>query len=255
MPYLLSLIGLGILYLVTRVKGQPPVPTSALTPPPPTPTVPPTTVLRATVPKFGSVAPTRVAPYVTAPEDIGDPVSWGPVGSDGTQVATLFRDKRTGGYAHVSYHGALAAAQALGATLPTREDLIALSDQARAAGNELVPVTLPGASLELMAEGARPGDPAMVTERWARVHDAAVQKQLEALRAAGKWDGRQPVANAGKVWVAGAPPGRAYLMGWRRRDGTWIQEGTATGAGSHNDQHCDYAMLLTLKRPTNAAVA
>lgn len=41
-------------------------------------------------------------------------------------------------------------------------------------------------------------------------HDDAVWSQLQRLG----WDGRTPVAGAGKHWVDGAPAGKSRLMGW-----------------------------------------
>jgi len=217
-------------------SGAAPLPEQPVLPTPPPPAPPP---------------PSRVAPggpaYRTAPEDIGEPV-WGKLGSD-KEVATLIPDRHTGGFVHASTASALAAAAKYGASLPTRDDMIALADQAKAAGLELDPVILPGASHELTSEGAKPGDPAMATERWVHVHDDLLRAQLTARN----WDGKSPVANAGKVWIAGAPAGRGYLMGWRQKNGTWIQSGLSTGPGPHDDQHVDYSMLLTLVRPINVA--
>ena len=172
-------------------------------------------------------------PYITSAENVVVP-AWTSIGADQFSVEPL-RDA-TGGLAHLTYRGALAAAAAAGAELPTHDDIVALANAAKASGFELNPVILPGASAELMAEGAKPGDSAMVTLRWAQIHDAAVQAQLDARG----WDGTKPVANAGKHWMAGAPPGRAYLMGWRLPKGTFIQSGIASGQGPHDDGHHDY---------------
>jgi hypothetical protein len=181
---------------------------------------------------------------LTALEDVGEPV-WAPLGHD-KEVATLFPDLATGGFAHASKNSALAVAAKYGASLPTREDMIALADQAKAAGFELDPVTLPGASHELMAEGAVPGGPGMTSARWAKISDDLIRAQLKARG----WDGKTAVANAGKVWLD-APTGQVHLMGWRQKSGSWIQSGTDTGKGAHAPSYTDYSMLLTLVRPAS----
>lgn len=182
--------------------------------------------------------PRDTTPYVTAPENVVVP-AWTALGSDQV-LAEPLRDALTGGLAHLTYKGALAAAAANGAELLTHDDVVALSTAARAAGYELDPVILPTAALQ--AEGYRSGDPAMVTRRWAEIHDAAVQAQLDRRG----WDGTKPVSNAGKHWIAGAPPGRAYLMGWRMPSGAFIQAGVASGLGPHDDGHHDYATTTVL---------
>jgi len=182
--------------------------------------------------------PGSSASYITSQESVIVP-EWTRVGNDQFTAIPL-RDASTGGLAHLTYAGALEAARAAGAELPTHDDIVALSNAARSAGFELDPVILPNG--QLTSEGFKPGDPAMVSLRWAQIHDAAVQAQLDRRG----WDGKSPVSNAGKHWIAGAPPGRAYLMGWRRRDGTFIQSGTSTGQGPHDDQHHDYATTTIL---------
>lgn len=155
------------------------------------------------------------------------------------------RDCDTGLYAHVTYAMLRGFAENIGARIiaPERVRLIA------ATGFVVTPTILPTAD---MLPPRRPGE----TERnyqirirepmggreWCDIHDRAVMHKLAA------WDRSRPVLNAGKWWVAGAPRGRAYLMGWF--DGRrWIQPAPALGSqGPHNDQHSDYATLSMLER-------
>lgn len=211
---------------------------------------------------------TRDPPYQTRPEDVVAPTAWARV-NGATMTTEPLRDRATGGYAHLSYQGALAAAEKYGARLPTREEVTALSDAARAAGLELDPVILPDPAM-LRAAGAPLDRPtsgiaeaaqktadvnriaqalrtARMTGRpWAEAHDARVRAQLMTRG----WDGTKPVANAGKLWIAGAPPGRAYLMGWRGKDGVFIQQGATSGPGPHDAAHHDYGTLVVLVKKT-----
>lgn len=66
-------------------------------------------------------------------------------------------------------------------------------------------------------------------------HDTNVRAQLAALN----WSGEQPVAGAGKHWIAGAPAGRSRLKGWDK-DGAgpgleWWQPDQV----AHNREHFD----------------
>ncbi len=188
---------------------------------------------RASKPAPGRTAraPASAGIYQTAPADI---VVSPFVRVGAAELAWL--ESRRGGGAILSYAGALAAARAAGAELATREDMIALSDAARAAGAKLTPaeVTLPDD--ELRAAGARPGDPAMRSEAWARLEDEKIGKA----KAAGRWD-----PGAIKAWVAGAAPGRARLMGLRKPSGTWGQDGTTD---PHDDAWSDYLTRTIIRR-------
>lgn len=193
--------------------------------------------------------------YITKPEDVVPPAAWAKVGTAELSSEPL-RDRRTGGYARLTYAGALAAASALGAELPTRADLDALHEFAKGAGLELAPVLLPDAAM-LREAGIDPENKAavnafrnanMASEAWARVHDQRVRAQLVTRG----WDERRPVANAGKHWMAGAPQGRAYLRGWRSK-GKFIQTGPdpdkiGTDKGPHDDGHHDYGTTTVVKR-------
>lgn len=161
---------------------------------------------------------------------------------------TPLQDPYGPGLAHLSYAEALEVAAANGARLPTRDEIYQLHLDAVAAGSELSPLVLPGAAEELA--GARPGDPAMVTVEWCSAHDS---RALDAIRVLPPW---APVANAGKHWRYGAPPGLAGLCGW------WVQHVERYGATGrsgpgfvqegwswpHNDSHTDYASTTVLVR-------
>lgn len=176
--------------------------------------------------------------YIT-PLDALSPPAWLPLAPGAAITAEPLRDARTGLYARLGYRSALAAARAAGATLPTPDDIEALHALAvRGGAVELPPVTLPTLAMvratgyEGPAEGEDYADAAqrlrvasMRSEAWCRLHDAAVAGALAAAR----WDGARPVAGAGKHWVAGAPSGRAYLMGWWQ-GGRWIQPRPPVGA-------------------------
>lgn len=148
---------------------------------------------------------------------------------DGSDAPRLF--------ARLTYRDAAARAAELGAELPRPEHLEAL----RACGLVIEPAPIP---ITTSLDGS------------AR-HDAAVH---ERLRAAG-WDERRPVCGAGKHWLAGAPPGRAYLMGWwtehleryspTRRGSGWVQP-VPSGQGPHGDTHHDYATTTLLVRRIGA---
>lgn len=57
------------------------------------------------------------------------------------------------------------------------------------------------------------------------------------------------IANIGKHWVRHAPQGRAHLMGWRRENGSFIQEPSAYGAlGPHDKRHKDYSSTTVLEQ-------
>ncbi len=164
-------------------------------------------------------------------------------------TAEPLRDADTGGYAHISYRRALEAATAFDARLPTRDDVIALFD----ASIVLRPVILPDDAMcraagwdgnphtrELVAQPLRTAH--MSGREWCDIHDARVRSQLDAL----SWDGSQPVANAGKHWIAPCPPGRGRICGWLMGK-TLIQAGTDPN-GQHDDLHHDYGTTCLLIR-------
>jgi len=150
--------------------------------------------------------------------------------------------------AELTYRDALAAAVAFGARLPTRNEIIERTFH----GYQLAPVTLP-TLIEIKSAGLDSRNPAIVDAfrnanmsglAWAKIHS---QRVYEQLRDAGLLGTGALIANAGKHWIAGAPPGRAYLMGWYTR-GKFIQGGTTFGPGPHDDMHHDYATTTILMR-------
>lgn len=78
-----------------------------------------------------------------------------------------------------------------------------------------------------------------------RTHDAEVLAQLKKIPWTPEMRGKL-VAGIGKHWIEGAPKKRSYLKGWRKKDGTYIQKGTKTGPGPHNDEHEDYSSTIVL---------
>jgi hypothetical protein len=133
-------------------------------------------------------------------------------------------------FAHLDYEQLLIACDLLGAT-PLRPATVVELD---AHGLRLEPFTI---------------SPDSATRAACVRHDTAVWELL-----AKWWTGIPPVANAGKPWVAGAPPGRGRLMGWSRRPGAsslrsdayseWLQPLQV----AHNRQHVDYSSLCTVER-------
>jgi hypothetical protein len=142
------------------------------------------------------------------------------------------------GLAHLTYAQALAVARDNGARLPTRDEVLRLHEVAAANGTELEPFTLPDRAMA--AEGAKPGDPAMVTWEWCARHDAVVTPQIRRIVPTSD----APIANAGKHWIGPAPDGLAALCGWWS-NGAFIQSGLGC---PHNDQHSDYATTTVLVR-------
>lgn len=139
-------------------------------------------------------------------------------------------------FARLTYRDALAVAAIFGARLPTAAEM----DQLHLESIVLAPCTLPAGR-------------EMISLAYSEEHDAVVWAQLE------QWDRHSPVAGAGKHWIAGAPAGRAYLMGWWvehverysqvRRGPGWIQVPSPPGsAGPHDDQHHDYGTTTLLVR-------
>lgn len=136
--------------------------------------------------------------------------------------------------ARLTYRDALRVAERLGAALPTRDEVRRL----HVVGLQLEPITM---AITATLAGSKK-------------HDAELWRRLRALG----WDGGRPVSGAGKHWIAGAPPGRAYLAGWwtrrlesyspTRRGPGWVQEGATSGPGPHDDGHHDYGTTTILVR-------
>lgn len=124
-------------------------------------------------------------------------------------------------FARLNYDEALQVADAHNASLPLGEDIEAL----RRVGLDVGPYFgTPTAETALMHS---------------KRHDQHVADQLDALG----WSGCQPVFNAGKHWVAAAPPGRSRLFGWWL-NGRWVQPNNI----AHNRGHFDDGTTTILVR-------
>lgn len=184
--------------------------------------------------------------YLSNPCDVSIDHGWAPLGTTGLEVTRLpLLDTRTQLRARLDYRSAGPVLESFGARLPTRDELLVLLE----VGLHLPPVILPDSYLRGLAPG-RSDDAlraeAMASLEWARHHDERAQSFLDAA----SWDGDVPVWGWGKQWIAGAPPGRAWLCGWFL-DGHLIQSGIeAPGSpGPHNDLHVDYSMCTYGVRP------
>lgn len=142
-------------------------------------------------------------------------------------------------FARLTYSDALRVADRMGARLVSRETLEAMCRQATTI---LEPFTLPADAL-------------MSTVERSEKHDAEMWRRLDALQD----DEDHLVLGVGKHFIAGAPSGRAYLMGWwtehlerygARRGAGWVQQGAAPGTpGPHSaDGVRDYGTTTVLER-------
>lgn len=124
-------------------------------------------------------------------------------------------------FARIDYTQALAVAEREGAELISSD----LVDRLRDNGQQLMPYLGTPRAENDIAHSIR--------------HDADVQRQLEELRKTGDWTELEPVAGAGKHWIAGAPKGRSRLKGWDKDGGgpglTWWQPDQV----AHNRFHFD----------------
>lgn len=156
-------------------------------------------------------------------------------------------------FARLTYAGALDLAERERAALISPEQLAELHARAQV---EPAPITLPDDAIRASARGIlarRDGETladwdqrlrnaGMTSEAWAAHHDARLWAAL------GAWPTGALVGNVGKSWVAGAPSGRAWLMGWWRGNG-WIQPMPHAGdSGFHDSSHHDYATTTILVR-------
>lgn len=130
-----------------------------------------------------------------------------------------------------------------GCRLPTIEELKQLHEVSL----WIAPVTLPTAPM-VTAAGLPLTTSAIDSFRnanmtgmaWATIHDDTVDKELEA---AG-YDGHEPVANVGKCWTQ-----EGALFGWRKSDGSYIQNPYY----GHGDHHHDYASTTYVVSEVNHA--
>lgn len=217
----------------TRGSSSTPRPSSKGAPPPPAAPSPASS---------SSVYRTPLSSVVVPP--------WAPMpGASGRELAgpVLSTDGVTR-YARLSYRDALELAAREGARLPTEAEARAWHAAAASAGALPPPCVLPGAASEELARlhrergwsPPRSGDPRMASAEWARAHD-----ECAATRQRGEYGS----ANAGKLWLAGAKPGRAINFGWLEpTTGRYIQ----TAGGAHDDSHADYSQLTWLVREVRA---
>lgn len=183
--------------------------------------------------------------YITPITDVAtESIVWSDMPSGRSVTRTPLVDRATGLFARLTYRDLLAVASSLNVSIISAEGV----KDVKAYGFRIDPVILPSADMRpprlpgetLAAYEGRIRIP-MGSIDWARIHDLRARQKLA------DWDLR-PVLNMGKWWVAGAPSGRSWLMGWH--DGKrWIQPQPAIGSrGPHNDQHTDYGTLSMLER-------
>lgn len=170
--------------------------------------------------------------YLTPPKEAELPGPW--LAWEGGSITPLpLLDKRTGLYARLSYAGALEAAKRLGGRLPTWQEALKIWQK----GARIKPVQLVFEKYDQLR---------MKSLAYAVHHDKKVADQLEEMG----WDGKKPVANVGKWWVAGAAPGHAWLYGWwENPKSDTARQGIPAGEGHHDDAHHDYGTLTYLVRP------
>lgn len=167
-----------------------------------------------------------IVPYKTDPAAVVIP-RWVQLGRVWITQTSLLDPAPAGpGLAHLTTDELLAIAADLGARLPTRAEILALHEVARAAGTELEVYTLPDAHLR--AQGCVPGDARMASREWCERHDA---NRLAAIAALGDI-GDAPVANDGKHFHGSddggpPPPGLCGIMGW------WVSDLRAYSSTRH----------------------
>ena len=172
-------------------------------------------------------------------EDATPPSGWRALPKLGLEVSAPLWDVRPPlegiDFARLTYRDAVRLADERGMQLLSADALEAMREGATV----LRPVTLPATNDMRSAE-------------WSRRHDERVSALLEGVHG--------PVIGIGKHWIAGAPPGRAWLMGWwvddvaaygsTRKGPGWVQPRPAPGSrGAHDDLHHDYATTTILMRP------
>lgn len=175
----------------------------------------------------------------TKVEDATPPSGWRALPSLGLEVSAPLWDVRPPlteiDYARLTYRDALAVADRRGFVLLSADALEAMREGATV----LRPVTLPPTH-------------EMRSALWSLRHDQEVARRMAGI------DG--PVLGIGKHWIAGAPRGRAWLMGWwvddvaaygsKRKGPGWVQpRPEVQSVGAHDDLHHDYATTTILMRP------
>lgn len=169
---------------------------------------------------------------------------WLPFG-DGLEISRTVRDRAhelpSGDrlLARLTYRDALALATREGASLISIDQVTELHDRAEI---EPPPITMPATR-------------DMASLEWSEAHDSRLYQLTHGVAGL--------VANAGKHWVAGAPPGRAWLRGWwvphverygaTGRTGPGFVQECRGGQGPHDDLHHDYGTTTMLVRPRRAS--
>jgi hypothetical protein len=169
-----------------------------------------------------------VTPWKTRAEDVvvhGSGWLCLPSGVEVTRLPLVDGSTTEPLFARLTYRDAIAVAARLGGRLPTRAEVIACIQAARAGGLVCKPVTL--------SYG-----PEMIERPHAVQHDERVKAMLTG------WDGWVPVCGVGKHWVAGAAPGKSRLCGWW--NGIQLIQSGLTDV--HDDLHHDYASLTLVVR-------
>lgn len=177
-------------------------------------------------------------PHRTPFTNIDVPTHWTRIPSLGLDVSAPLGDvappHESIRYARIPYRDALRYCATEGYALLSADALEAMRDVLLT----IAPVTLPATNR-------------MSSVEWSRVHDATVAERL---------GGQNVAVNIGKHWIAGAPGGRSWLMGWwvpdlggygPRKGPGWVQPRPTKGSrGVHDDRHVDYAMTTLVMRPS-----
>lgn len=186
--------------------------------------------------------------HVTKPEDARIDVSGWATVSTGSVTKLPLLDASTGGFAHLTPAGALAAASLLGAELATTADV----DAIHAEGVYVPPFPLPTMAM-LASAGIAANDTKRVndwrnanmrTRAWCDLHDAHVRQALLS------WDGTKPVDGAGKHWCAPdliTPKGFGLIYGWFTAPAPQTAK-IQTPYRGHLDVYSDYATTAHLAR-------
>lgn len=87
----------------------------------------------------------------------------------------------------------------------------------------------------------------MSSLEWLRLHDELAWAEVLKLNWSALW--AKPILNFGKLHIQGDRDGTAHIRGWRRRDGSWVQQGSRHGKGPHASRACrDYGTKFHLIR-------
>jgi hypothetical protein len=147
-----------------------------------------------------------------------------PLASGGYVVSEPLKDASTGLYARLSYGDLESLAARYGGRLLTMAQVFEIWRD----GYRIKPCTLVHKKSDFAL---------MQGIEFARRHDECVRAQLA------EWDGKKPLANAGKDWIHGAKkPGMARNGGWVTGPASAIQPG-GDGSEHHDKSYTDYSQL------------